>query len=193
MLSSIHPLGERSRSNRWGLTVGAFTVASMVVAGTVGAVLGAIGSVIEITSSTALLVTGGGALAAGILDILRVAPPGPERQVNEHWIGAFRGWVYGAGFGAQLGSGVMTFVVTWGVYATFLAEAMSQSWLAGALIGAVFGFGRSVSLLAARVIRDPSSLSSFHERMARYGRPVRLFASSATAALGILVVAGGLL
>lgn len=34
--------------------------------------------------------------------------PGPARQVDEDWLARYRGWVYGAGFGTQLGLGVVT-------------------------------------------------------------------------------------
>ena len=52
------------------------------------------------------------AIAAGILDLSRLTPWTPRRQVNEDWIGRYRGWVYGAGFGAQLGLGFAVFVMT---------------------------------------------------------------------------------
>jgi hypothetical protein len=129
MLSSIHPLGERARHNRWGLTVGAFTVVSTMAGAVVGAGLGWVGSLLvgSIEEAALLLGTAVLALTAGALDLVRVRPPGPERQVNEAWIGHYRGWVYGGAFGAELGIGVVTFVVTWGVYATYGAQLLSAS------------------------------------------------------------------
>ena len=70
---------------------------------------------------------------AGILDLAGVAPPGPERQVNERWIDTYRGTVYGFGFGAQLGAGLATFVVSWGVYAVLAGELLSGSAIGGAM------------------------------------------------------------
>src|SRR5437588_613125 len=44
MLASIHPLGERARARRWGLTVSAYVVGSLAGGSLLGAALGAIGS-----------------------------------------------------------------------------------------------------------------------------------------------------
>lgn len=181
MLSSIHPLGERARHNRWIVTIGSFTVATTAAGAGVGALLGAVGSGVPLAAGQRRMIVVAAALVAGALDLARVRPPGPARQVNERWIGEFRGWVYGAGFGAQLGAGAATFVVTWGVYALYLAEVASGAWISGMLIGAAFGFGRALAPLAAGVIDRPSRLTSFHRRLAVWGPPVR------TASAGLLV------
>ena len=195
MLSSIHPLGERARHNRWGLTVTAFTTGAVVSGAAVGAVLGYSGSLLAgtVDSSISLVVIGAAAIAAGALDLSGTSPPSPERQVNEHWIGHYRGWVYGGAFGAQLGLGFVTFVVTWTVYATLIAELMVGSATGGALVGAIFGLGRSIALLAAGAVRRPSDLTSFHRLMARLGPPVRRIASYVAGAAGLVTVAGALL
>ena len=195
MLSSIHPLGERTRNNRWLITVASFTAGSIAAAALVGAALGGLGSVLPMSLSpdATLIAMGVVAVAAGFLDASGAPVPGPERQVNEHWIGSFRGWVYGGAFGVQLGTGVSTFVVTWGVYATFLLEMLTASPSLGALIGAVFGAGRSIGLfLAARVDRA-SRLTSFHSRMATLGPPVRLVAEYGAVAIGLFSVFGVML
>jgi hypothetical protein len=193
MLSSIHPLGERARHNRWGLTVASFTVAATLTGAVIGAGLGWTGSVLlgEADPLALLIGTATIALVAGLLDLARVGPPGPERQVNEAWIGHYRGWVYGGTFGAQLGTGLVTFVVTWGVFATLGAELLSASPAAGALIGAVFGFGRSLALLLAGRIDRPSRLTTFHRRMAQLGPWVRRGSGATLATLGVVVVIGG--
>jgi hypothetical protein len=133
------------------------------------------------------------ALLAGAFDTARVRPPGPERQVNEAWIGHYRGWVYGGVFGAELGVGVLTFVVTWGVFATYSAELLSGSGWRGAVIGGVFGFGRSLALLLAGRIDRPSRLSDFHRTMAALGLPVRRAAALSFGAAGILGAVGAIL
>jgi hypothetical protein len=116
----------------------------------------------------------------------------PARQVNETWIGSFRGWVYGGAFGLELGLGVFTYVVTWGVHATFLAALLTSSPLAGALVGATFGIGRSLSVLAAGYVDRPSRLVAFNRALAKAGPIVRTGASTAFAAMGLVAVAGGL-
>lgn len=124
--------------------------------------------------------------AAG-LDLARIDPPGPERQVNETWIGHYRGWVYGGAFGAELGLGLATFVVTWGVYATFAAEFLSASPSSGAIIGAIFGIGRSLALVAAVWVDRPSRLTAFHARMASIGLPVHRGSAIASVAVGLII------
>jgi len=195
MFSSIHPLGERARHNRWGLTVGSFTVAATTVGAAIGSVLGWLGSVLVGTFDPIALLLGTAVLAltAGGLDLAGVRPPGPERQVNETWIGHYRGWVYGGSFGSELGAGVLTFVVTWGVYATFAAEFLSASPWRGALVGATFGFGRSIALLLAGRIDRPSRLSDFHRRMAELGPAVRRGAAVSFASIGLMGCLGALL
>lgn len=181
MLSSIHPLGERSRNNRWWLTITAFTIGSTATGGAVGATLGWIGTPLPDATWVFALA----AVAAGALDLAAVKAPGPERQVNERWIGTFRGWVYGLGFGAQLGAGVVTFVVTWGVYSVFVAEVLSGSALGGAVIGATFGLGRSLAPLASVFVDRPSRLTSFHMALARLARPVHVSSAVAVVAVGL--------
>ncbi|MFP3881783.1 MAG: hypothetical protein ACLFRT_14950 [Actinomycetota bacterium] len=194
MLSSIHPLGERARHNRWGITVTAFTIGAIASGGAVGFALGAVGSAALPFGSMGLLVaTAVGVLAAGAFDLAGVKPPGPARQVNETWIGAFRGWVYGGGFGLELGLGFLTYVVTWGVYAMFLSALLTASPAGGALVGGAFGLGRSLSLLTAGVVDRPSRLTSFNRVLANLGPIVRNASSVALAVLGVGVLAGGLL
>src|SRR5580693_517801 len=118
MLASINPLGERARGNRWGWTVVGYTVAAVAAAAALGAALGALGGLGAHGAGWRLPAIGGVALAAGIADL---AAPGrllsPRRQVDEGWLSRYRGWVYGVGFGAQLGVGVVTVVTSATVYA----------------------------------------------------------------------------
>jgi sulfite exporter TauE/SafE len=192
MLSSIHPLGERARHNRWALTATAFAVGSIATAAGVGGLLGGVGSAIAGSpSQPTLTILGGAVLAAGLLDLAGVRAPGPHRQVNERWIGVYRGWVYGVGFGAQLGAGLATYVVTWGVWVMFAAEAMSGSAAAGAVIGLAFGAGRVVPVLAGRWIDRPSRLTSFSTTMRRLAAPAYRALAAATIIAGIAGIASG--
>jgi cytochrome c biogenesis protein CcdA len=191
MLSSIHPLGERARSNRWWVTVSAFTAGSLTGGAGLGALLGFAGSAFPVREDLALLVVGAAAVVAGGLDLLAVKAPGSSRQVNERWIGTLRGTVYGFGFGAQLGTGIATFVVTWGVWVVLLAEFLTGSVWKGALVGSVFGLGRALAPLAAGWIDRPSRLTSFSAAMARLAQPTHLGAGLVTAALGAFAVLSG--
>ena len=185
MLSSIHPLGERARHNRWAITAASFTAGAALAGSTIGLALGALGGAAlgGLAEITLLAITGGIALLAGALDWAGIKPPGPKRQVNEHWIGSFRGWVYGGAFGLELGSGFVTYIVTWGVYATYAAAMLTVSPMTGALVGLTFGLGRSISVLAAGFVDRPSRLTSFNRGLAKAG-PFARRAASATFALG---------
>ncbi len=189
MLSSIHPLGERTRHNRWLTTISAFAVGAVGTAALVGGTLGWVGSLLP-EMSTGMTVATMGAMvgAAGLFDSLGLSVPGPKRQVNEHWIGSYRGWVYGGAFGVQLGAGLMTYVVTWGVYATLALEFVSGSPLLGAAIGAVFGAGRSITLFLAGRIDRASRLSSFHKTMSEVGPTVSLASAYGTLTLGTVAI-----
>lgn len=170
MLTSIHPLGERARHNRWSITVTAFVIGAVGAGAAAGGLIGWIGGLLP-AGDWRWFVAGVLVLAAGVADLAGIRPPGPRRQVNEEWIGAYRGWVYGLSFGAQLGVGVSTFVVTWGVWATAALAALAGP-LGGAIIGAGFGIGRSLFPLAAGWIDRPSRLTSFSRAMAAAATPV---------------------
>src|SRR4051812_15517882 len=113
MLASISPLGERARGSRWSLTVAAHVVGSAAGGALAGAVLGLAGSVLPVSDRgrgwlvIALLVV---AVAFEVVPTLRL--PTIHRQVDEGWLGRYRGWVYGVGYGFQLGLGAVTIVTT---------------------------------------------------------------------------------
>jgi len=187
MLSSIHPLGERARNNRWRTTISAFAFGAVAAGVLIGGSLGALGARWS-DGGWALPAFGVGAVLAGSLDLAGVRAAGPRRQVNERWIGTLRGWVYGGGFGFQLGTGLATFVVTWAVWMTLVAEFLSGSATGGATIGAIFGFGRALAPLAAGTIDRPSRLIRFSARMAAMARPSHLTAGVLTVTIGLLAV-----
>ena len=191
MLSSIHPLGERARGNRWAVTITAFTVGALLGGAAVGSILGGLGSLFAPRTDVALLIVGALALIAGGLDLIGVRAPGPSRQVNERWIGNLRGSVYGFGFGVQLGTGISTFIVTWGVWVVLAAEVLSGSPVTGAVVGGVFGLTRALAPLAAGWIDRPSRLTRFHTALADLAQPVHVGASLAIVVIGITGLAWG--
>jgi hypothetical protein len=172
MLSSITPLGERSRGNRWGLTVSAFVLGSVAGGTVVGSVLGAAGALLRWagvgTTATAIVA----ALLAAIALVFdasggRVGLPRMKRQVNEDWMSSYRGWVYGLGWGVQLGMGLATIVTAAIVYLAFALMVLSGHAIVGALIGAVFGAVRGLTVLAVARVRTPEALLSFQRRLQR--------------------------
>src|SRR6476619_1392056 len=190
MLGSITPLGERSRGRRWGITVTAFAVAATGAGAVAGALLGAAGGLAGISAATRMVLLGAAVAVAVAVDLAPgLRAPGPRRQVNEAWLHRYRGWVYGAGFGVQLGLGVTTIVSTAAVYATGAAAFLAGSAAAGALVGAVFGLARAATLLAAGGVDEPGALATLDRRLRAWERPARLAALVAEGALIALAVA----
>jgi hypothetical protein len=194
MLASITPLGERGRRSRWGVTVTAFVLASTLAGAAVGALAGWLGRLL-------LGAAGPGerwrlgvlaALIAGglLLDLRpgRLRLPTVRRQVNEDWLYTYRGWVYGAGFGAQLGSGVVTIVTSATVYLVPAAAFVSSAPALGLLAGACFGALRGASVLPGVSARDTPALVRLHDRLAAWDPASRRLTLLAQAAMLVLAI-----
>src|SRR3954451_6936135 len=177
MLSSITPLGERGRRRRWGVTVAAYVIASAAGGAAIGAAFGAVGSAVTAVADPSAAATAAvlaALIAAGAAFDLRLLPwplPTVHRQVNENWLHQYRGWVYGAGFGFQLGLGVTTIVSTAAVYATGAAAFLAGSAAAGPAVGAAFGLARAATLLAAGGVDEPCALAVLDRRLDSWERP----------------------
>ena len=134
-----------------------------------------------------------GLLGAGVLpDVgaggLRL--PTVRRQVNEDWLRRYRGWVYGVGFGAQLGVGFATIASLSAVYLTFSAALLASSPQAGALIGGAFGLTRAGAQFAVVRVDGIDRLASVASRLRRWDQPARLVAVGAeTTVLAAILVA----
>jgi hypothetical protein len=188
MLASITPLGERSRRQRWGITVTALTVGGAAGGAAVGTLAAMFGSLAHPTANERL-----GGLAAVVLILVAAELSGRSlsphrRQVNEQWLRRYRGWVYGAGFGVQLGTGLATTITTTAVYTTFAACLLAPSMQAGFLIGLFFGTVRGLSPLAAAWVHTPEQLAAFHRRFVAFDRPTRLGALACQAAAAIAAI-----
>lgn len=186
--AQIHPLGEKSRGNVWGVTMTSFTIGSMLAGAVLCSLMGFLGSLVLNGGVWAVWVAGALALAAGMLDLSPIKPWTPRRQVNENWIGNYRGWVYGAGFGLQLGLGFAVFVMSWGYWAMLAISFVAASAPAGAVIGATFGVGRGLLLLLGRQSTNPEKLRRFHGSMMRYKAPVFRATGIITATIALVAV-----
>ena len=195
MLASITPLGERGRSSRWPVTVAFFIFGSALSSAALGAAAGAVG---ELTWPSGF---GAGhlrfaalalALAAGVVIDLGVGGlrvPSVRRQVNEDWLREYRGWVYGLGFGVQLGLGVSTIVTTTAVYGTIVAAWITGDPVLGAAVGGSFGLVRGASLLAGARVTSTARLVALHARMGAWRGRVRAVGLATQAALfGVALV-----
>jgi cytochrome c biogenesis protein CcdA len=193
MLASITPLGERGRHSRWSITVSAFLLSSTAAGVLVGAALGGTGALLlpsSLSASERLLALGAATLLAACVDVFARRVPGPARQVDEQWLHAYRGWVYGGGFGAQLGLGVSTVVTSAATYAALLAALVSGSLARGALIVGCFGALRGLTLFLAAGVSSPERLLSLHARLTRWRAPVARAALLVLVAVVVLAVIG---
>jgi phage-related tail protein len=200
MLASITPLGERGRQSRWGVTATMYVIGSLIGGAAIGAAagllgwvaLGGIGSLgaVGLHARVAALAA---TLAVGMAwELARGGVPGPRRQVDERWLDRYRGWVYGLGYGAQLGAGLTTVVVSSSVYIVPVAAALTARPPIGGVIGAVSGGLRGVSVLVARPVVSPQRLVAFHARMHLIERPVRLATLASQLALAcVAAIAAG--
>jgi hypothetical protein len=194
MLASITPLGERGRQSRWGLTVSAFLLGASAAGAGAGALLGAAGSLVadvgglDGRARLALLIAVLVAAVAAEAWLPRV--PGPRRQVNERWLDEFRGWVYGIGFGAQLGLGLTTVVSSAATYVAIAAAFLLADPALGALVLGVFGATRGATPLVTVRVRRPEQLRALHGRLERLRAPAARASLTSLIALLAIAVAG---
>lgn len=201
MLSTITPMAERSRGRRWGLTAAWFVLGAVLGGATLGllaaagaALIGALG----LSSTAALGVAGGLALVTAGMDLgIGTQMPHHRRQVDEVWLDQYRSWVYGIGFGWQIGTGLSTYIMTAAVYLTVAVGALTGSPATAMGIAVLFGLTRGLAILLGLRLTDPDRLRSFHRRFEAAGPGVRWavivvqFAVAVTAAAGAFGWPGG--
>ena len=171
MLSTITPLGELSRGNRYPVTVAWFLLGSVVGGATlgVGLAVGALGVGALGLSTTTLLVLAAGCAFVALgsdLGIGGLHIPGTHRQVDEVWLTTYRPWVYALGFGWQIGVGLATYLTTAAVYLTCALAVLTGVPALAFAIGVGFGAIRGLSLLSGARLTSPQRLRDFHARMA---------------------------
>jgi hypothetical protein len=169
MLATVTPMAERGRGHRYGPTASWFIAGGVMGGATLGLVMAALAVLARAldASTTALAVAAFVAAAVTTLAEAGVAGfrlPVHRRQVNERWLDGFRPWVYGIGFGWQVGSGLATYIMTPAVYLTIVLAALTGRPWAAWLVGTVFGLLRGLAVLLGRHITGPDSLTRFHRR-----------------------------
>ncbi|HVM19131.1 MAG TPA: sulfite exporter TauE/SafE family protein [Egibacteraceae bacterium] len=171
MLGSISPVGEAARRQRWWLTATAYTVASVLGGGLVGLAAGGLGQALQALTgwspTTRLVVLALIAVVGAAADAGRLPwrLPTWRRQVDERWLTTYRGWVYGVGFGFQLGTGLATIVTSAATYVALAAAVLSGSVSAGVVVGVAFGLVRSMPLLLTGLLRTPEALHATTARL----------------------------
>jgi hypothetical protein len=114
--------------------------------------------------------------------------PTVRRQVNEEWLHRYRGWVYGLGFGLQLGAGFSTVVAVSAIYGAFAAAFLSGSVRAGLAIGTVFGLARAVTILSVVTVRRTPQVVAVDARLRRWDGRARILAVALEATLGAVAI-----
>jgi MFS family permease len=192
MLASLTPFAEAARGQRWAVTATSFSIGAVLAGAAGGLLWSGLGSLVPggqwrtIAAAVVLAV-------ALLIDAtpLRRRLPLTKRQVNEDWMVTYRGWVYGIGFGAQLGLGFITLVACAAIYATFAIEFLSGSLLAGVVIGAAFGATKAASLLPVGRARDRNAVVALHRRLLT-AEPLSIGAVVVAEIAAAIVVVGAL-
>ena len=183
MLSSITPLAENGRGHRYRTTVLWFILGAVIG----GIVLGGAAALVALgvgalapSATTVVAIAAGASVVALVSDlgVRGVSLPVHHRQVNERWLDQFRAWVYGVGFGLQIGMGLATYIMTAALYLLLVIAALSGSVAVALCLGAVFGLVRGLAVLLGRTITNPDTLRSFHRRFSALGPKVRLIVIS---------------
>jgi hypothetical protein len=189
MLSTVTPLAEAGRGRRWSTTAVWFVLGSVLGGLTLGALMAALAALVAALGLSTGAVLGAAAVAALVcaasdLDLFGWHLPFHGRQVNERWLDQYRAWVYGGGFGWQIGVGLATYITTAGVYLTILLAALTGDPGFALLLGGGFGLVRGLAILSGRRITSPDRLLAVHRRFGSLRQPVRL------AAVGVQLVVG---
>ena len=100
----------------------------------------------------------------------------------------YRNWVYGLGFGVQLGLGFVTVINSSLVYLAALAALLVGSLPAGLVIGVVFGAARAAALLPAAAVRRPDDLIRMTRVIDELDKPVRKGAATVAGLTAVAVV-----
>ena len=201
MLTSISPLGERARASRWWVTTTSYVVSSVVGGLALGLVASTLGSLLPASwrSSPLAYVVVAVALVTGLLLDLGVAGgrlPTWRRQVDQAWLGRYRGWVVGVGFGAQLGFGLVTIVTSATTYAVALLCCL-RSPTVGLVIGGTFGLVRALpSAFMGRVVTREQLwrvLSGVERGAPAADLAARLALAAAAATLTVIAMQGNMM
>ncbi|HEY1652788.1 MAG TPA: hypothetical protein VGG09_12960 [Acidimicrobiales bacterium] len=180
MLATITPLAEQGRGHRYQATARWFVVGSLIGGAFLGAGMAFLAAGVAKTHASNS-VLGAIAAAAALITLASDARlggfqlPVHHRQVNERWLDRFRPWVYGAGFGWQIGAGLATYIRTCAVYLMIVLAALTGSPTTAIVIGVAFGLVRGLAVYLGRRITSSVALAEFHRRFTVAG-PIALAA-----------------
>ena len=194
MLSTITPMAERSRGRTWGTTAAWFLLGAVLGGATLGlaaAALAALVGLLSLSSTTALVLAAVLAVVGVGLDmgLLGTEMPHHRRQVDEVWLDQYRSWVYGAGFGWQIGTGVATYIMTAAVYLTVGLAALTGRPAVAFGLCVLFGLTRGLAIFMGVRLTDPERLRAFHRRFEAAGPTVKWVVIGLQAAVAVVAAA----
>jgi hypothetical protein len=174
MLSTITPLSEGAKGHSYRSTAAWFVLGAAVGGATLGGVMALAAAGVrasDLTSTTLGFLALGTCLVAAGSDagIGGWRLPIHRRQVNERWLDQYRAWVYGAGFGWQIGTGLATFITTAAVYLMIVLGALTSRPVVALVIGTGFGLLRGLAVLMTLRLRTSDQLLAFHRRFTAAG------------------------
>lgn len=192
MLSTITPMAERSRGHRYWVTAGWFILGAVVggaTLGTAAAVLAAGVDALALAPTTVAALVAALAALAALVDAGAAGrrPPFFRRQVDDAWLSKYRAWVYGSGFGWQIGAGLTTYIMTAGVVLTVTLAVLTGDPRTALAIGCAFGLARGLVVLLGAGLRSPTALGALHQRLDSLEAPVRWGVVAVQAAIAAFV------
>ena len=197
MLSKITPMAEPTRNYTYRGTVVWFVVGATIGGATLGlpVALAAAGvGALDLAPATALALAGLAAAvtAASDAELGGFRLPGHRRQVDDTWLDTYRSWVYGGGFGWQIGVGLATFIVTAAVYLTIVLAALTGSPAAAFGICVLFGSTRGLAVLISRGVTSPERLARLHQRFEQLAPVSRRLTIGFQVVLSVVALAAAL-
>ncbi len=169
MLSTLTPTSERARGHDYRTTATWFVAGATAGGACLGLLMAGGAALVVLAGMSAgarVWAVGLAALVAAASDsrLFGRGLPVHHRQVNERWLDEYRPWVYGAGFGWQIGTGLVTYVTSSAVYLLVVLGMLTGSPVAGLLLGTGFGVLRGLAVLLTARISSTVELLSFHRR-----------------------------
>jgi len=178
MLSTITPMAEQSRGHRYGATATWFVLGAGLGGLTLGGAAALAATGVSALDPSTTVTVGAAAVLAALAALVDAGafgrtPPFFRRQVDDAWLATYRAWVYGGGFGWQIGVGLATYIMTAGVVLTALLAVLTASPAQALLVGLVFGLARGLVVLLGARITSPGALGAVHRRLDALEAPVR--------------------
>lgn len=193
MLSTITPITEQARGRRFAATVPWYLLGAIAGGATLGlfaAILAVPIGAVDLSSSAVLGFIG----LLGMVSIMSddgvggFRLPRHKRQVERLWLDHFRSWVYGTGFGWQIGVGLATYIVTSAVYLTVAIAALTGSPARAMLIGVIFGTVRGLAIFLGVGATTLEALHALHRRIHQLEPASRLVMFAVQAAVAAVAI-----